>query len=355
MASDKIRIKDVAELAGVSVGTVDRVLHGRPNVSEVSRKKVEKALSEMNYTPNMYASALAHNKTYHFVCIIPKHESEAYWEEIEEGAMKACEHRRDFNVNVKMMYYRRFRPETFDEVTSECLKLNPDGVIIVPSKLDVTRKFTDKLHATGIPFVMLDSYMPDLRPLAFYGQDSFCSGYFAARMLMLLAKDEKEIMMMKQMKNGLIASKQQENRETGFRHYMHDHFPEITISEVNLPLDAERDSYAEILEDFFAAHPDVHHCVTFCSKAHIVGEFLLKSNRRNVQIMGYDMVEKNALCLRQGAISFLIAQHGYMQGYSCVETLFEAIVLKKEVNPVNYMPIEILTKENVDFYRRTQL
>ena len=44
-----------------------------------------------------------------------------------------------------------------------------------------------------------------------------------------------------------------------------------------------------------------------------------------------------------------------MQGFSCIESLFEAIVLKKEVTPVNYMPIEILTRENIDFYRRTQL
>ena len=67
------------------------------------------------------------------------------------------------------------------------------------------------------------------------------------------------------------------------------------------------------------------------------------------------MVGKNVECLKQGSISFLIAQHAYMQGYSCVDTLFRAIVLKKEVEPVNYMPIEWLLKENVDFYRRTQL
>ena len=67
------------------------------------------------------------------------------------------------------------------------------------------------------------------------------------------------------------------------------------------------------------------------------------------------MVGKNVECLKQGSISFLIAQHAYMQGYSCVDTLFRAIVLKKEVEPVNYMPIELLLKENVDFYRRTQL
>ena len=71
--------------------------------------------------------------------------------------------------------------------------------------------------------------------------------------------------------------------------------------------------------------------------------------------MGYDMVNKNVECLKNGSISFLIAQHAYMQGYNCVETLFRAIVLKKEVKTVNYMPIELLMKENVDFYRRDQI
>lgn len=269
--------------------------------------------------------------------------------------MSAAEHRRDFHINIKIKYYKRFSSNTFVKVTEESLKENPDGVIIVPSKLDLTRKFTDELHERNIPFVFLDSYMPDLKPLAFYGQDSFCSGYFAGKMLMLIASNEKEIMLMKQMKDGNVASKQQENRETGFRHYMRDHFPNVTITEVNLPLDEEREKYDDILEEFFSTHHNVHHCITFNSKAHLVGEFLLRSNRRNVQIMGYDMVSKNADCLRQGSISFLIAQHAYMQGFSCIESLFEAIVLKKEVTPVNYMPIEILTRENIDFYRRTQL
>ena len=353
MSNEKIRIKDIAERAGVSVGTVDRVLHKRPNVSKKALEKVNKALEEMDYQPNMYASALAYNKTYTFYCLLPKHESEAYWEEIEEGAMGACERRRDFGISVKFIYYKRFDLKTFEKATADCIKQRPDGVIVVPSKLDVTRAFTDELHRQQIPFILLDSYMPDLRPLSFYGQDSFQSGYFAARMLMLIASKEQEIMIMKQMRDGNVASKQQENRETGFRHYMRDHFPEIAIVEVNLPLDGQRESYDEILEQFFSDHPQVHHCITFNSKAHLVGEFLLRSNRRDIQIMGYDMVPKNEECVRQGSISFLIAQHAYRQGYSCVVTLFDAIVLKKKVTPVNYMPIELLTRENVDFYRRT--
>ena len=228
-------------------------------------------------------------------------------------------------------------------------------MVVVQSDLEITKKDTDQLHELNIPFILLDSYLPDLNPLSFYGQDSLSSGYFAAKMLMLIAQNEKKIMLMKLTKNGKVASKQQDNREVGFRHYMKEHYPHIDIVELDMPMDKDKAYYDKQLEAFFMKNPDVHHCITMCSKAHIIGDFLLRTNRRDVQIMGYDMVGKNAVCLRQGSISFLIAQHAFMQGYNCVDTLFKAIVLKQEVDPVNYMPIELLTKENVNFYRRRQL
>lgn len=349
---EKIRIKDIAERAGVSVGTVDRVIHNRPNVSKPAREKVEKALKEMNYQPNVYASALAYNRSYDFFVILPHHASEAYWEEIENGAMRANEIRRDFSIDVKFLYYERFDSNSFTEIANKCIAEDPDGVVVVPSDLETTKKFTDRLHEKMIPFILLDSYMPDLKPLSFYGQDSFQSGYFAAKMLMLIARDQKEIMLMKQTKNGEVASKQQANREVGFRHYMSDHFPAVKIIDVDLERNKDHKHYYAVLEKFFTEHPEVHHCITLTSRAYIVGDFLLKTNRRDVQIMGYDVVDKNKRDIKEGSISFLIAQHAYQQGYSCIDTLFRAVVLKKKVQPVNYMPIELLSIENIDFYHR---
>ena len=334
--AERIRIKDIALKAGVSVGTVDRVLHKRPNVSAKARAKVEKVLKEQNYEPNIYASALAYNKSYHFCVLIPRHDQIAYWEEVEQGVKKAADLRKDFNVSVSIHYYDRFDHDSFTAEAESCFDDKLNGMVIVPDTLDVTKQVTDRLHEESIPFVLLDSYMPDLRPLAFFGQDSFASGYFAARMLK-------------------VVSKQQDNREVGFRHYMHDHFPSVDILTLELPFYGNRQQYDAIFDDFFNRHPHTHHCVTMGSKAHVLGEFLLRTNRRDVQIMGYDMVKKNAECLKQGSISFLIAQHGYQQGYFCLEALFRAVVLKTKIQPVNYMPIELLTPENVDFYRRFQL
>lgn len=354
--AERIRIKDIAARAGVSVGTVDRVLHGRPNVSPAARAKVEKVLEEIDYKPNAYASALAYNKSYEFHVVMPEHKIDAYWDEIEEGVRGSEELKHEFHVSVKFIYYRRYEPETFTHAMRQSIDARPAGVIVVPTRIEDTRMHTDKLHELGIPFVLLDSYMPDLRPLSFFGQDSFASGYFAAKVLMMIASKEKEITILKPLHGRERESKQMANREEGFRHYMVDHYPAIKISELLVDRSMGRiNGYDAQLDGFFLSHPNVHHLITFGSRGHIVGEFLLRTNRRNIQIMGYDMVEKNAECLKRGSMSFIIAQHAYMQGYHSLNALFNAVVLHKEVSPVNYMPIELLMKENVEFYRRMQV
>ena len=351
----KIRIKDIAQRAGVSAGTVDRVLHNRPSVSKASFEKVKKVMEEMNYTPNMYASALACNRSYTFCVIMPKHSSEAYWDEIEEGTMAACKHLSDFNVDVKIMYYERLNTQSFNNAITECLSYEPQGVIMIPADTSTTKPCADTLHKSNIPFVLLDSYIPSLNALSFYGQDSFCSGRFAARMLMLIAKGDKEIMIMKPMKDGKVASKQQDNREKGFRQFMAENYPTTVINELILPLDNNEESFDKHIGNYFASHPDTHNCITFCSKAYLIGEYLIRNNVKDCQILGYDMVARNKECVRKGSISFLIAQHAYMQGYHSVDSLFRHIVLKEKINPINYMPIEILNKENVEFYQRTMI
>ena len=52
---------------------------------------------------------LAYNKSYVFNVVLPQHESEAYWEEIEQGVKKAMEVRRDFHIDVEFYYYERLQ------------------------------------------------------------------------------------------------------------------------------------------------------------------------------------------------------------------------------------------------------
>ena len=146
---ERIRIKDIARLADVSVGTVDRVLHGRTGVSEASRKRVEEILKQLDYQPNMYASALASNKKYLFVCLLPQHKEGDYWTDVELGMKRAVETFSDFHITLSVMYYDQYEYSSFINAGEEILKQEPDGVLLAPTIPEMTARFHRQVTRTG--------------------------------------------------------------------------------------------------------------------------------------------------------------------------------------------------------------
>lgn len=346
---ERIRIKDIAHLANVSVGTVDRVIHGRSGVSEASKKRVEEILKQLDYQPNMYASALASNKKYFFICLLPQHLEGEYWTAIETGIYEAVTTYSDFNTSVKINYYDPYDYHSFVNASKTILAEEPDGVMVAPTAPQYTKGFTAQLKMLDIPYIFIDSKIEDTPPLAFFGQNSRQSGYFAARMLMLLAREEKEIVIFKKIHEGIVGSNQQESREIGFKQYMKEYHPLCKILE--LDLHAERnDEDNEMLDDFFRSHPNVNTGITFNSKVYIIGEYMQTRKKRKFNLIGYDLLERNVSCLKEGSISFLIAQQPELQGFNGIKALCDHLILKKDVTRINYMPIDLLTAETIEYY-----
>ena len=138
---ERIRIKDIARLADVSVGTVDRVLHGRTGVSEASRKRVEEILKQLDYQPNMYASALASNKKYLFVCLLPQHKEGDYWTDVELGMKRAVETFSDFHITLSVVYYDQYEYSSFINAGEDILRKEPDGVLLAPTIPEMTARY----------------------------------------------------------------------------------------------------------------------------------------------------------------------------------------------------------------------
>lgn len=349
---ERVRIKDIARLANVSVGTVDRVLHDRTGVSEVSRKRVEEILKQLDYQPNMYASALATNKKYLFICMLPEHKKDEYWEDAELGMKQAVEDFSDFHINFSIVYYDQYEYQSFLNSGKEILAQNPDAVILTPGIPEMTALFTAQLKERDIPYIFIDSNVSHLNPLAFFGQKSDQSGYFAARMAMMLGGNPDEIVIIRHINENRFSSNQQMNRELGFRRYMEEHSPTCKIAELNLYTKHPED-YETLMNAFFKENPQITCGITFNSKVYIVGEYLLAHGRKDFKLMGYDLLDRNLACLKEGVVDFLIAQEPSTQGYNGIESLCNHLIFKKEVKQLNYMPITLLTAENVDFYLDT--
>jgi len=85
----KATINDVAKLSGVSIKTVSRVMNNEPSVRQLTREKVQAAVKELNYQPNLAARNLAGTKSF-TIAYVYDNPNAYYIIDMQEGILSAC-------------------------------------------------------------------------------------------------------------------------------------------------------------------------------------------------------------------------------------------------------------------------
>lgn len=346
----KLRIKDIAKLAGVSEGTVDRVLHERGEVSKKSQEAVNKVLEEMNYSPNLLARSLASKKQYKFICLFPEYNKEDYWESIDKGFDLATQDFINHNVYIVKKYFNQFDENSFVKLTKEVVMNNADAVFLAPIFREKSIKFTNELIDNNIPFSFIDSNIEDANFLTYYGQDSFKSGFIAAKLLLESLPHSSQVLIIRTKRNGAV-SNQTIARHNGFLNYIEinhlsDKFELINVEMVD---DDETENRMNI-QNIFQNNLNIRAAITFNSKVYRLANHLVALNKTDVRLIGYDLLTKNVNYLKQDVISYLISQRPEKQAYYTVRDMCKELIFKQEVTKINYVPIDILIKENIEDY-----
>lgn len=145
------------------------------------------------------------------------------------------------------------------------------------------------------------------------------------------------------------AEVQMQRRLEGFMQYFAAKHKDLIIHDVVLHKENTA-SNEKLLDTFFAEHPKAALGAVFNSRVYQVADYLQKKGHRLDALVGYDLLQKNVEHLKSGEVNYLIGQRPGLQGYCGVKALCNHIVFKKPVTAVKYMPIDILMKENIDFY-----
>lgn len=347
---NKIRIKDIAQLAGVSVGTVDRVIHKRGQVSQENYIRIQKIIEELNYKPNLLAQSLASKRNYLIATILPESlNSNGYWKAPNEGIQKGWKEIADHNVKLVNLLYNQYEVNSFVQKTNELLEYNPDAVLIAPVFTKETIHLTEILDSQNIPYVFIDSNIEGVNNLAYFGQHSYQSGFLAARLLEMGLTKNATIAVIKPVKTSI--SNQTLSRENGFNAFFQQNDVKTKYNFLYLDYDINDESEREKqLEQFFTVNPGIAAVGVFNSRVYEVATVMERLQLRNTRLIGYDLLMTNADYLKRGIVTFLLAQRPEEQGYKGIITLFNHLAFQKEVDKIQYVPIDILTKENVEYY-----
>ena len=345
----KVTILDVARYAKVSVGTIDRVIHNRGKVSADKKKKIEEAIEKLNFNPNLLARTLALGKHYVICSLLPNAPySGHYWSIPRNGIERAESMYKDFGVVIESHFYHLFDENSFVEQANHILETEPDGVILAPLFVQESREFIKKLKEKEIPFVFIDSDLPEQESLCYIGPDVKRSAFIAAKLIHSLVNKTDEILVLNMVK-GLENAAALKRMENGFREFYRQwniddsHIWSLTINST------DREVVFRELTKFYIGHPNIKGVFVTNSKAHLAADFH-KIHELDIRVVGYDLVEENIQFLKSGQIDYLISQSPMQQGLKAVQILFELFVYKNEPSKVRHVPLDIIIRENVDFY-----
>ncbi|HOY04049.1 MAG TPA: substrate-binding domain-containing protein [Saprospiraceae bacterium] len=352
----KIRIKDIAAQTGVSIGTVDRVLHNRGHVSPDVRARVLKVMEEMGYEPNMMARSLANNKkTYRIAVILPDYRFDPYWEQPKEGVERAAETVGQYGAQIEFHFFPLFEPKSYLDILKNVVATAPDGVLIAPLFHDESMWLIQETTRLGIPKVMINTQIEGTDALSYIGQDSYQSGVLAGRLLNFGLNDGDHAMVLN-LDREVPGARHLQAKQQGFK----DFFDRVAPKNIGIhtavfeafddPVQMKAWAVGQLennprLKGFFVTN----------SRAYKLVEALDDRLATQIKIVGFDLIEPNLRLLESNKIRFLINQNAWRQGYLGVHSLVHHLILRKEIPSQQYLPLDIIVRENASYYLKKSL
>ena len=352
MGEKKIRIVDIAQLAGVSPGTVDRVIHNRGRIAPDKKERIEKIIRQLDYKPNITARLLARGESFAIAVVAPSYDGESYWKQVSEGVLKAAEELGQGNIKIDFIRFDQYNRSSFDVAIANVDWGRYNGVIIATLFEERVKILSVQLDAISLPYIYIDSHVEGQSNIAYFGVDAQASGYIAGKMLCREIEDDAPIVITHVRFRRNEISTQMRKRENGLLQYFHDisrreqviyiehdpNQPELTIS-----------AFDEIIKRY----SNLIGVVVLNSRAYELVDFLEQRAGaicNHLVIAGFEAIKPNIEAMNRGRIRLLISQRPELQGFNAVKALSNLFLLNAYPSRINYTPIDILIPENIGYY-----
>lgn len=347
-------VKEIAHRAGVSIGTVDRVLNSRGEVSATTKAKVESIIDALGYKPDLLARQLSLNKSYHLRVLLPRSDQDSgYWRLCRDGIETAAKDLLTRRTAVSIDEFDRYDRSAFRHILDSIISDPGDGLLVAPALPDELRPVLQRF-GPNFPYMFFDGSLEATSPRGSVGQDPLAAGQLAGRMMSLLSPDAEVLVAI----TAHAEDRHLKQRIEGFKAFYASHaskaagkVPEILVRGCpNLERREDRELFLSALLD---EQPGLGGILVANASGHFVGEWLVsKGLKKGKALVSWDLVPANEEALDSGAMDCVISQRPFEQGRLGLESLFRAVSTGESQSPRIDLPIELWFKENLPAYYR---
>lgn len=336
--------KQIAELAGVSRGTVDRALHNRGRVNPEVAARIRQLAQEMGYEPNALGRALVKTSQGFKIGVILQSMETPTMQIVSKGVAQAAEELKNNGVELCVRKINRLDAVQVLECIDQFVAEGVRGLAIAPNNAPEIRTRIDELYDSNIPVITLNSDAPGSKRLCFIGMDNYRAGQTAAGLMHLLLPNGGRVFPMA----GHLNNTAHNSRLNGFTDTLAaERADNITL----LPFQPcfDRDDFAyEITQHILDANPDLAGVYVASNGQRGVCEAIRDAGKtQQVRVIAFDLTSPNDELLRNGNISILLDQNAFEQGYRPPLLLSDYLIHQKSPEQeLMYTDIRICTKYN---------
>lgn len=336
-------IKEIAALAGVSRGTVDRVLNNRGAVNPATAQKINEIAKALNYKPNKAGLALAAQKKKLKLGVILFSTDNPFFADVLKGVLEKAEDLAGYNCTV-LVKQIPINVEAQLNAIDELIREKVNGIALAPQNDNRIRARINALYEQDIPVVTLNTDIENSKRIAYVGSNYTKSGATAAGLMRRMTHGIVHIGIISGSSNILCHTE----RIAGFIDTLKPEQNQMHIVTIIETQDDEIESY-EQTSHLLKAHPEIN--ALFFAAGGVYGGCRAITSldlADKLCVIAFDKAETTEEFLRKGVLSAVICQQPRIQGQKPLELLF-AYLSSGELpeKEYNYTAVDIRILENI--------
>lgn len=346
-------IKDIAQKAGVSIGTVDRVLHNRGIVSEKTRKRILDIMDELNYHPNLVAKGLAVCKKRLKLCFVLMNPAEhMFFTDVEIAAKRKAKELEQYGVQVIIKYINRSQINMRDSDTDVPVKLREleeyDGLAVLGVPSPFVEGIIEKANEIQLPVVCYNVEPSRGKYLSYIGCDYVKAGRLAAGLCALAGGGRSNVCVFSEDVTHGSLSQSYFERMRGFCREAKERYPEMKLLDVQ-EFGIDKTENYELAERMLQKYPEVNVVYVVNTGNYNICEAIAKADvKHQVQIITNDLVGEQREMVRRGIISATICQEPEKQGEMPLDILFQYLAYNTvPENKIFHTDLSVVLAQNL--------
>ena len=317
-----VTMEEIAKAAGVSRGTVDRVLHDRPGVSAKSAHKIKELAAQLDYKPNVAGRILSKKNLRKRIGVITNSENNPFYIPVFQGMQTAIDEVSGFGFEVHRLTAAGFDVERQLMQIDTLVQSGIDALVFTPINSPKIISSINRLSDGGMPIITINSGL-NAKCMTYVGCDYEMSGETAGGLMGMMSAGRK-------CRVGVITGSDEVEahffRVRGFCECIAKEFPNVMVMEVRENNDRDDIAYDYVKEFLTCTEPANAIYLAAAGQAGVIQALEELQMAGKVLTVMYDLTPAVVEGLRNGAVSAAITQDPFQQGYRPIRILYDYFV-----------------------------